>query len=193
MERLPVISLIQKYIPQGTQAYVYYMSHAEAVKKAALSIADHNQKISVNREIVFNGAMLHDIGICKVSAPEIGCFGDLPYLSHGFAGNQILEMEGYYLEALIAERHTGVGITKEEVIQMDLPMPKRDLIPISMEEKLVCFADCFFSKSSGFPAKPKNLESVRQSIERYGSHKRVIFDEMEQLFNSRYIYQAWSE
>ena len=34
-------------------------------------------------EVVEFGGMLHDIGILYTDAPEIGCFGDLPYIAHG--------------------------------------------------------------------------------------------------------------
>ena len=38
--------------------------------------------------------------------------------------------------------------TAEEIISQHLPIsPPRDLLPESVEEKLVCYADKFFSKS----------------------------------------------
>ena len=41
--------------------------------------------------------------------------------------------------ALIAERHIGAGITKEEAIELGLP-PK-DYLPVTLEEKIVAHAD----------------------------------------------------
>jgi len=42
--------------------------------------------------------------------------------------------EGYPKHGLVCERHTGTGITLEMIIKNNLPLPHRDMVPVSMEE-----------------------------------------------------------
>ncbi len=78
------------------------------------------------------------------------------------------------------ERHTGTGLSLETILNRDLPIPKRDMRPQSLEEKIICFADKFFSKSQ--LGKEKPLKKVRQSLSRHGWHQVEIFDEWCELF-----------
>jgi uncharacterized protein len=111
--------------------------------------------------------MLHDIGIFKCNAPSIYCIGDLPYILHGIEGRKILELENMPRHALVCERHTGSGITKEQIIQDNLPLPHRDMLPTTDEEALICYADKFFSKSAD-PTSEKSYEQALSSISRHG-------------------------
>ena len=63
------------------------------VMKKALSIA--KQLPHLNPDLVFiqEAAMLHDIGIFLVDAPDIACTGELPYICHGYAGKILLLAE----------------------------------------------------------------------------------------------------
>ena len=90
--------------------------------------------------------MLHDIGIFLTDAPGIFCFGDKPYICHGYLGADLLREEGFPRHALVCERHTGAGISAESIIKQDLPIPHREMLPVSMEEQVICFADKFFQK-----------------------------------------------
>ncbi len=56
------------------------------------------------------------------------------------------------------------------------------MVPLSIEEKLVCFADKFFSKSEHGLLREKPLEKVREIIEGYGKDKLATFDEWVNLF-----------
>ncbi|MDO9511032.1 MAG: HDIG domain-containing protein [Bacteroidales bacterium] len=183
-----IIELIHKYFPPEGQAFSYYLAHVTAVRRVALQVVKHHPQLRVNVGLIAAGAMLHDIGICKVHAPEIGCYGEHPYLAHGYLGRQILEYEGYNDLALIAERHTGVGISRKEIISSNLALPHRDLVPESMEEWIVCYADCFFSKTNQNPSKPKSLDKIRASMLKYGADKLDVFDGIHRAFGSDYIY-----
>jgi uncharacterized protein len=46
--------------------------------------------------------------------------------------------------ARICERHTGSGLTAEEIVSGGLPLPERDFLPETLEEKIICLADKFF-------------------------------------------------
>ena len=48
---------------------------------------------------------------------------------------------------VFAKRHTGAGLTKKEIIEQELPLPQQDFLPETTEEKLICYADKFFSKT----------------------------------------------
>ena len=133
-------------------------------------------------ELVAAGAMLHDIGIRLCRAPEIGCMGELPYLAHGIAGGRMLREYGPGLEALarICERHTGTGLTAEEIRIRALPLPELDFVPETPEEKLICLADKFFSKSGDFSEKP--LTKIRAQIARFGAAGSARFEALLALF-----------
>ena len=76
--------------------------------------------------------------------------------------------------ALVAERHTGTGITMDQVIREHLPIPIRDYCPISLEEKIVCYADKFYSK--GHIGDTVDIKKIRQQIWKYGHDAIVRWD-----------------
>lgn len=138
--------------------------------------------VPVDLEFVEEAAMLHDIGMCRTDAPGIHCYGTEPYIRHGILGRQMLDAIGLFRHGRVCERHTGAGITAAEIIDQHLPIdPPRDLLPESVEEKLVCYADKFFSKSR-LDEPPKTLERVRKSLAKFGDDSVVRFDEMATLF-----------
>ena len=157
--------------------------HSEEVAKLALEIIERRKLGNVvDKDFVENAAMLHDIGIIKTHAPSIFCRGELPYLCHGIAGKQILQELGLpEAYALVCERHTGSGITRREIVENRLPLPQRDFLPVSLEEKLICYADKFFSKS-GDPRRRKDTEEIRNSMKKFGPDALRRFDELESLF-----------
>ena len=101
---------------------------------------------------------------------------------HGYLGRELLDREGLPRHALVCERHVGMGITLEEIETNNLPLPQREMIPVSLEEKIVCFADKFYSKSEHDLLHEKHLETVREMIRAYGEDKLKSFDEWSQLF-----------
>ena len=111
--------------------------------------------------------MLHDIGVVRCNAPSIHCLGELPYICHGVAGREMLDNLGLHRHALVCERHTGSGLTVEDIIRQGLPLPHREMLPITTEEKLICYADKFFSKSGDYRIE-KPLDRVINSMKRHG-------------------------
>lgn len=51
-------------------------------------------------------------------------------------------------------------------IDQKLPVPHREMLPVSMEEQVICFADKFFSKTH--LDREKTVEGARKSIAKYG-------------------------
>lgn len=184
-----IIKIIEKYYPAGSLSYSIYYPHCQAVTILALRIARRHPEWKINEEIITYGGMLHDIGICFTQAPEIGCHGDLPYLAHGYKGRELLAKEGFEHIAPVCERHIGVGLTIDDIIKNNLPVPVRDMTPQSTEEKIICYADKFYSKSADNLLEPKPLAKVQNSIRKYGEEKWAVFQEMMKLFGTEEVYQ----
>lgn len=172
-------AIIEKYYPEG-ESRVMMFSHASDVKDMALEIIDKHPELNADREFIAEAAMLHDIAVYLVDAPGIACYGDYPYLCHGYLGRELLEKEGLPKHALVCERHIGVGITRREIRRNKLPLPKRTMKPKSIEEKVVCFADLFYSKSK--LGKRFSVEQVRDKLLRHGLSKAEKFDKWCDLF-----------
>ena len=156
--------------------------HSECVARKALICAD-KRNLPVDRELVLNGAMLHDIGVVKCYAPDINANGPLPYIQHGVEGQKILQLYGLTMFDKVCERHTGSGITAIEIKQQQLPLPHRDMLPVSLLEKLICYADKFYSKG-GDLEREKSIPEIEKQLERFGESSLKRFKELHQLFNS---------
>jgi uncharacterized protein len=183
-----ITEIINKYYPPGSLSHSIYVPHCLAVTELALKIVKAHPELRADEETVMYGGMLHDIGIFYTNAPEIGCFGQLPYVAHGYMGKALLEQEGLPLIAPVCERHIGVGITIDDIRNRNLPLPLRDMTPHTIEEKIVCYADKFFSKSADNLLRPKPINKVKKSVSKYGDEKWKIFEEMMQLFGTELIY-----
>jgi uncharacterized protein len=174
--------IIDKYYKPGSLAHSIYLPHCRAVTDYALRIARAHPELVADEEILEYGGMLHDIGIFLTDAPEIGCFGELPYIAHGYKGREILEKEGLPQIAPVCERHIGVGISLKEILEREMPLPHRDMLPVTVEEKIICYADKFFSKSAKDLSRPKPLEKIRKGLSKHGPEKWEKFREMMLLF-----------
>ena len=87
--------------------------------------------------------------------------------------------------ALICERHTGSGLTTADIISQKLPLPEQDFLPLTPEEKMVCLADKFFSKSGDM--EEKSFEKVRRSMAKFGDASLARFDNLWAFFNFRSV------
>ena len=167
------------------------LSHSRDVCRKALEIAD-NSSVTVDRNVVTAGAMLHDIGIFRCHAPSILCLGDEPYLRHGLIGGNLLRRYGKEhdldldIYARICERHTGSGITAAEIVAQKLPLPAVDLLPETPEEKLICLADKFFSKSGD--GKEKSFAAVEKNLAKFGPDTLARLQEMVDFFGARCLH-----
>jgi uncharacterized protein len=183
-----ILEIIEKYYPPGSICYNIYIAHSQVVTELALRIARMYPQLHADEEIIEFGGMLHDVGILYTYSPEIGCFGNLPYIAHGYKGRELLENEGLPMIALICERHIGVGISLRDIESNNLPLPKREMTPKSIEEIIICYADKFYSKSNKYLLLPKPLHKVKKSIYKYGEDKWKVFEGMMEMFGTDYIY-----
>ena len=157
--------IINKYYPEENDCKRTLVKHSRMVADFALEIADKHPELNLDRKFIEEAAMLHDIGIFMTSAPDIGCTGDAPYICHGYLGAGLLRKEGFPTHARVCERHTGTGLTKEQIAKNGWPIPAQDLLPESMEEQIICFADKFFSKVK-YLHKARTYEQVLDSMAR---------------------------
>lgn len=170
---LPV-SLIDKYYPKADELKHILLTHSRSVADKALWIADRHPELGLDRDFLYEAAMLHDIGIFLTDASGIYCFGEHPYICHGYLGADLVRAEGFPRHALVCERHTGAGLSLEQIEEQRLPVPHREMLPVSLEEQVICFADKFFSKTH-LDAE-KSVEKARKSLQRYGEAGLRRFD-----------------
>lgn len=174
-------TIIDRYYPAGSALRDIYMRHCRQVADLALEIASRLE-LDVDRDEVEAAAMLHDIGIVLTDAPGIHCHGSKPYIMHGTEGARLLRGEGVpEVIAAVAERHTGAGITADDIRRLSLPMPPGDYMPRNLLERLICYADKFYSKSGDMQRKP--LERVRLSMEKLGERARTRFEALHAEFS----------
>ncbi len=172
LPQLQPFAIIQKYYAPSSPLYHILVVHSLLVANRALEIARAYQARHVAAQLDFQfieeAALLHDIGIYQCDAPGIHCFGKEPYIKHGIIGREILEREGLPRHALVCERHTGAGLTREDVIAQKLPLPLRDYVPLSLEEKIICLADRFYVKNPETLYEPLTIESITAKMNAYG-------------------------
>jgi len=168
------LAILSRYF-QG-DALDMIISHGTAVSGLSLKIGRRLALPEEELAFLEQAALLHDIGISGVHAPDIGLFGSHPYLMHGIIGREILEREGLPRHALVCERHIGVGLNEADIASLGLPLPLRDMTPRTLAEEIVCFADLFFSKQPGRFKEMKQVSKVREKLARFGEDKLQIFD-----------------
>ena len=168
------IVLIDAYYPEDNERKHILLVHSRLVAEKALRIADGHPELNLDKDFLYEAGMLHDIGIFLTNAPGIFCFGDQPYICHGYLGADLMRREGYPRHALVCERHTGAGLSLDDIIAQNLPVPHRDMLPVSMEEQVICFADKFYSKTH--LEREKTVEKARKSISNFGNVGLERFD-----------------
>lgn len=167
------LEIIDKYCTEERLRDIL-LTHSRAVADKALDIVRCHPELEADAAFIEEAALLHDIGIVHVDAPAIACFGTEPYIKHGVLGAELLRNEGLERHALVCERHTGTGLTLQQIMKQGLPLPHRDMQPVSIEEQLICFADKFFSKTN--LDREKTVEQARRSLEKFGEEGLVKFD-----------------
>lgn len=175
-----LLDIIATYYPVESDGYRILVKHSRSVADKALSLARLHPEMNLDLPFIEEAAMLHDIGIYLCNAPEIDCHGEAEYICHGYLGADLMRREGYPRHALVCERHTGTGLSLAMIEERNLPLPRRDMQPISMEEQLICFADKFYSKTK--LDKEKSTDKVKQGLSRYGNETVERFEHWCKLF-----------
>lgn len=203
------LALLHRYYPEDNALRRMLLHHSHQVCARALKIVDRHPELGAYRQLVEAGSMLHDIGIFLTDAPGIHCHGTAHYILHGSLGAQLLRNEAeqlkeeqlqaeqlkeeqlqteqlkeelHFYEALarICERHTGTGLTRQTIIERGLPDPQQDLLPETIEEQIICYADKFYSKSH--LERERTIAQTLQSLEKFGDEGVEKFRHWTELF-----------
>jgi len=177
------LDIIAEYYDPSSKAFEILIQHGKQVAQKALNIAHNVPHIRPDPEFLKKAAMLHDIGIFMTNSTGIGCHGKHPYICHGVLGARLLTEKGLHEYAQVCERHVGVGISAKDIQRFSLPLPERDMLPVTIEEQIICYADKFFSKNGNSPPNAeKSVKAISNSLARYGPDKVQRFQAWVRLF-----------
>ena len=172
-------SLHRKYA-SSNKVFDLIFTHCQIIADIAEQLISQNNLV-VDRDLVKVGCLLHDIGVYPILDDAGNRREGLHYITHGTRGEAILKDEGYPEEIWrMASHHTGVGLSKDDIKNQNLPLPEQDYLAETKEETLVMYADKFHSKS---PIPHFNsYESYKELVETFGEGKSKIFEQMAQDF-----------
>jgi uncharacterized protein len=139
-EKLPTTEQALRFLREsGCKENV--IKHVEAVSTLAVEIAEacRNKGHTVDVKLVEIGALLHDIGRARTHS-----------VHHAVLGANIARSLGLPEPVIsIIKRHVGGGIASREAHNLGWP---RDIyIPLTLEEKIVSYADKLIEGSSRVP------------------------------------------
>jgi uncharacterized protein len=136
--------------------------------------------VDADMELVRAGSLLHDVGVYRLY-DDAGQLDHANYIRHGVLGYELLQEEG--LPGVIcrfASHHTGVGLSREDVIRQELPLPLADYLADTVEERLVMYADKFHSKTT--PPTLVAADEYAARVRRFGEDKVAAFEAMRATF-----------
>lgn len=182
--------IIGKYYPSDDNLRRLLLHHSRQVAERVEKIVRRHPEWELDSSFLEDAAMLHDVGIFRCDAPGIHCHGNAPYLHHGILGAEILRHEAVNAEAAlrpryeqlarVCERHTGTGLTAEQLEILDIHVASPDLMPETLEEQIVCYADKFYSKSH--PERERTIEQTIESLRKFGEDGVLKFSEWARRF-----------
>ncbi len=183
--RMNPVEIIAEFYEPESETHFMMIQHGYQVGSKALEVANRVLHLHPDKDFIWEAAMLHDIAVFMTDAPSIGCHGEHPYVAHGHLGRKILEEKGLIRHALVCERHVGVGLTVVDIKNGNLPLPEYDMAPVSLEEKIVCYADKFFSKNPEDFGREKSVDEIISKAREYGEDIVERFIALCTLFGDR--------
>lgn len=169
-ERLPpreqALRILQEY-----ECSHEVIEHCKAVSKLALKIAHvlKRKGFNIDMTLVEIGALLHDIGRSVTHT-----------VHHAVIGADLAEKANLPNSVIsIIKRHVGGGITADEAEALGWP---RDVyVPVTLEEKIVAYADKLIEHADVAP-----IEVTIEKLRREGKHEaaervRKLYDEITSL------------
>jgi uncharacterized protein len=170
-------------VPTDGEILALHRDHAPT-REAFESVFEHCQLVcslaeqffaglDIDTDLVRAGALLHDIGVYRLESTA--------YVRHGVLGHELLASLGFPVEICrFASCHTGVGITRDDVVHQALPIPVDDYLPRTPEEELVMYADKFHSKRT--PPVFLSGDTYAAEIARFGEDKVLRFGALRQQY-----------
>jgi uncharacterized protein len=151
------------------------ISHCRAVAKLSVETAKICQKkgMKVDLELVEAGALLHDLGRSKTHS-----------VNHAIVGAEIAKKAGLPEPVInIIKRHVGGGITNAEA--KELGWPQDNYIPLTLEEKIVSYADKLVETSKRVPIEMTINKLKEEKLETAAIKVRQLHDEIREIVEDR--------
>ncbi len=148
--------------------------HCEVVAKLAVEIAEKIEKkgLKVDRELVEVGALLHDLGRSKAHG-----------VNHGVVGANMAASEGLPESLVrIIRSHVGAGITAEEAEAFG--WPKDVYVPVTLEEKIVSYADKLIDQSKRVPIELEIKKLQMENKDEAAERVRKLHEEITNLLGN---------
>ncbi|HZX08397.1 HDIG domain-containing metalloprotein [Kribbella sp.] len=162
-------ALHREYAP-SREAFEVVYEHCQLVSSVASQFFDG---LDLDTDLVRAGALLHDIGVYRLESSA--------YVRHGVLGHELLASLGFPLEICrFCSCHTGVGISRDDVLRQGLPIPVGDYLPRTPEEELVMYADKFHSKRT--PPVFLSVDTYAAEVGRFGADKVRRFEELRERY-----------
>lgn len=158
-----IVRLHHKYAPND-EAFDVVFTHSKIVSEIAAQLLRSRAVADIDGDFIKAACLLHDIGVYQLYGED--GLDEANYITHGILGEAILKSENIDPKLCrIAAHHTGVGISREQIVERNLPLPHKDYFAESDEEELVMYADKYHSKTPKF-----------NTFESYLSHVSVFSD-----------------
>lgn len=147
------------------------INHCKAVANIALEITKKFQDkgIQVDSILIEVGALLHDMGRSITHNVD-----------HAVIGAKIAKEAGLPESVIsIIKRHVGGGITRDEAKKLGW---KDDIyIPLTLEEKIVCYADKLIENSKSAPLGNTIEKLIKENKIEASNRVRKLYEELNTL------------
>jgi uncharacterized protein len=172
-----ILALHAKHSPTPAALDMVY-GHCLVVREIAEQILGRAD--DVDGDLVRAGALLHDIGVYRLY-DDAGELDHANYIRHGVLGHELLAEEGLPERICrFASHHTGVGISRDEVIRQGLTIPPADYMAETQEEAIVMYADKFHTKTA--PPAFLTAAAYAARVGRFGADKVAAFEALREQF-----------
>jgi uncharacterized protein len=163
-------ALHERFAPTP-EAFALVWTHCRIVCRIAEQATGTD---GLDMDLVRAGCLLHDIGVYRLHPAD-------HYVRHGLLGYELLGEAGLP-ETLrrFCSHHTGVGITRDDVLTQQLPLPDCDFLAETAEEDLVMYGDKFHSKST--PPRFLTAATFSARVSRFGDDKVKRFASLVERF-----------
>lgn len=174
-------ALHERYAPTQ-QAFDLVHTHCEIVCQVAeqlLARQDHAAE-PLDTELVRAGSLLHDLGVYRLYSPS-GVLDHKNFIRHGVLGHELLQDLGFPEELCrFCSCHTGMGLSRDDILRQSLPLPIGDYQATTGEELLVMYADKFHSKTT--PPVFVTAASYAAGARRFGENQVARFAALTHRF-----------
>jgi uncharacterized protein len=171
-------ALHERYAPSEAAFELVY-THCQIIWAVAAQLLEWYDA-AVDVDLVRAGSLLHDIGVYRLY-DESGRLDHRTYVRHGVLGYDLLHELGFPERlSRFCSHHTGVGLTRDDVLRQCLPLPVSDYTADTVEEQLVMYADKFHSKTT--PPTFVTAAAYAAGVRQYGEDKADRFAALRQQF-----------